>query len=97
MSEDFDAEAVYDDEIAPLMAEIIDICKAHRIPMLASFLYVRDGDGEYHCTTKLPFGDRQSRSLNVAGGVITEAPADGEVVRISGGPLILTAEAPADD
>lgn len=33
----YDAESVYDESIAPLMAQILQICKQHEIPMLATF------------------------------------------------------------
>lgn len=40
-------ETVYDDEIAPLMAQIIDITKRAGIPMHASFQL----DGDLTCTS----------------------------------------------
>jgi hypothetical protein len=42
-----DNEAVYDEQIHPLMAQIIAICKERQIPMLATFVYAPDG----FCTT----------------------------------------------
>ena len=35
----FNKEDIYDNEIAPLMKDIIAICKKHEIPMLCSFTY----------------------------------------------------------
>ena len=54
----YDLEAVYDEKIYPLMAQIIAICKEHNMPMLATFQYaakdVETGDGEFLlCTTAL--------------------------------------------
>jgi len=50
--DEFDLEAVYDAEIAPLMAQIIDICKKHNLPMCAEFLYKNDDEeGEQYCTS----------------------------------------------
>ncbi len=47
MTDSFNHEAVYDQQIAPLMSQIIEICKAHKIPMVASFMYGYDRqDGE---------------------------------------------------
>jgi len=47
-------EQVYDEQINPLMAKIIDIAKEHKIAMVASFSLVNNGDGEYDlCTTAL--------------------------------------------
>lgn len=36
-------EKVYDEEIAPLMAKIIEISKNHEIPMFAEFQYEDEG------------------------------------------------------
>lgn len=36
---EFDLEAVYDNEISPLMRKIIDICNEHEMPMICSFAY----------------------------------------------------------
>ena len=33
------AEQVYDEQIAPLMKQIVAICKEHQIPMVAKFQY----------------------------------------------------------
>lgn len=34
-----DKENIYDEKIAPLMTQIIDICKKHKLPFFASFQY----------------------------------------------------------
>lgn len=62
-----DSEAIYDTYIAPLMSHIIDMCKQHRIPMLATFQYCDDShpDGPGMCTTRIPF-DGESRQFAVA-------------------------------
>lgn len=54
----FDLESVYDEQIAPLMTQIIAVCKEHHLPMFATFLYRSDGDDCEYCTTNLPFDDR---------------------------------------
>jgi hypothetical protein len=50
-------ERAYDEEINPLMAEIIRVCKQHGIPMFASFELDqrpdRDPDDPLMCTTAL--------------------------------------------
>jgi hypothetical protein len=52
---EFDLEAVYDAEIAPLMTQIIDVCKRHGMPMVASFCYaVSEEDGFDFCTSSVP-------------------------------------------
>lgn len=50
----YDLEKVYDDEISPLMAQIIEICKKHNMPMVASFQHqVSEEHGIGWCTTIL--------------------------------------------
>ena len=44
-----DNEAIYDEQISPLMAQIIAICKEHHIPMAATFEYAP----EDYCSTIL--------------------------------------------
>lgn len=50
-------EEIYDAEIAPLMAQIIDVCKTNKIAMLASFHIPTDDDENLECTTALLTGD----------------------------------------
>lgn len=45
-----DKEDVYDQEIAPLMTQIIDICKKHQMPMFATFEFAPKA----YCETILP-------------------------------------------
>lgn len=55
----YDKEKVYDDEIAPLMKQIIEICKREQLPMTAQFyLQEERQDAEYegqpmYCTTTI--------------------------------------------
>ena len=50
--EKFDLEKVYDEQINPLMAQIIEVCKQHNMPFIASFQYASDGkDDHQFCTT----------------------------------------------
>lgn len=44
-----DLESVYDEEINPLMAQILAVCKRHKMPMVASFQYGPDD----FCTSAL--------------------------------------------
>lgn len=46
-------EQVYDDDINPLMAQIIAICQEHNIAMLASFAIPTPNDPGLRCTTKI--------------------------------------------
>jgi hypothetical protein len=67
-----DSESVYDEQIAPLMTQIIAICREHRIPMLASFHIGAEDDGiDFMCTTAIPFGG-MSDKLQLATNIITQ-------------------------
>ncbi|MGU2439533.1 hypothetical protein ACTXHA_03945 [Burkholderia cenocepacia] len=50
-------EQVYDEQISPLMGQILAICKAHKIAMLASFSIPTDEDPELACTSALVGGE----------------------------------------
>lgn len=67
-----DNEAVYDAEIAPLITEIIAICKREGIPMAATFEYAP----EQYCTTAIP-AEGQSERMKRCNKVLTDgiAPA----------------------
>lgn len=46
-------EQVYDEEINPLMAKILEICKREKIAMIASFQIPNDEDPKLMCTSAL--------------------------------------------
>lgn len=46
-------EQIYDEQIYPLMAEIVAICQLHKIAMLADFAIPTDDDPTLQCTTAL--------------------------------------------
>ena len=86
-------EDVYDEQISPLMAQIIAICKEHRIPLVAQFNYANEpDDGPRFCTTVLPAkafnrddGEQSARMAKVAKAnpcfaawTITTSPTNGE-------------------
>ena len=57
-------EEIYDDQISPLMQQIIGICRSNGIAMIASFNISHDGEGpngedcsRLTCTSHLPDGD----------------------------------------
>jgi len=60
-------EKIYDDEINPLMAKIIDICKSNDIQMLSSFAL---NDEDLVCTTYLPCKEFTNKQINDASYVI---------------------------
>jgi hypothetical protein len=49
-------EALYDEQISPLMRQIITLCKEHKINMVADFSlgYDPEADETLFCTTALP-------------------------------------------
>jgi hypothetical protein len=60
-------EDIYDEQIAPLMKQIIAICKEHQIPMVAQFQYDNDEEqGPGFCTTALPIGDACEKMKELA-------------------------------
>lgn len=61
MTPEYDLEAVYDAEIAPLMAQIIDICRQNDIPMVASFAYANYGGDDFGLCTTFVAGDESTR------------------------------------
>lgn len=46
-------EQIYDEKISPLMAQIIGICKEHKIAFLADFLVPNDEGSDLHCSSCL--------------------------------------------
>lgn len=74
----FDLESVYDEQIAPLMTNIIEICKTNKMPMMAAFMYQhRHGEQEVesYCTTSLPGeGDWKPEKIIRATEIIRRAP-----------------------
>lgn len=60
-------EAIYDEQIHPLMSKIIAICKEHQIPMVAQFQYENDEEnGPGFCTTSLPLPNACDHIRNIA-------------------------------
>jgi len=49
-----DKEQIYDEQIAPLMEQIIAICKANGIAMVSSFSIPTEADDGLQCTTYMP-------------------------------------------
>lgn len=58
MKQGYDKEAIYDEKIAPLMKQIIEVCKAEEIPLVASFYLQSEDvsrlDGDMHVKTIIP-------------------------------------------
>jgi hypothetical protein len=49
-----DKEQIYDEKINHLMAEIISVCKEHKISMVASFAIPSNDDPDLFCSTSVP-------------------------------------------
>lgn len=66
-------ENTYDNEISPLMAKVIDICKANSIGMVATF----DLDDDLCCTSSIPdeTGSYQTACVAVPSKRRTDAQA----------------------
>lgn len=73
----YDLEKVYDEEISPLMQQIIEICRREKMPMFATFCFRHDPehpDGEFGmCTTNMLF-DRAPESMYRLHGTALSAP-----------------------
>lgn len=63
----YDKEKIYDEEINPLMAKIIDICKKNDIQMLSSFALNSE---DLVCTTHLVSENFTNESIEDASKVI---------------------------
>lgn len=46
-------EQIYDERIAPLMAQIIEVCQANKIAFLASFSIPTEEDEDLRCTSAI--------------------------------------------
>jgi hypothetical protein len=66
----YDLEHVYDEQIAPLMAQIITICETHGLPMIATFAYKRDGDENDFCTSSIDSLNRAPVDMRLAVGFL---------------------------
>lgn len=73
--EHYNLESVYDEKISPLMRQIIDICKEHNMPMVASFAYENsEENGIGCCTTTLTFEGRHIKAFAAARSIIRGNP-----------------------
>jgi hypothetical protein len=46
-------EQVYDDQVSPLMSQIIEICKTNKIAFIASFSIPTEEDADLRCTSAM--------------------------------------------
>lgn len=59
-------EQIYDEEIDPLMVQIIEICEKNGIAALCSFSIPNESDADLCCTTILPGDGPIPKGLNFA-------------------------------
>lgn len=80
--ETYDLEEVYDDKIAPLMTQILDICKANNLPMFATFAFSHDVDEDDtgFCTSYLAFPGRAPMELVEAKSAVTKRHSSGVMI-----------------
>ncbi len=76
MMEIFDLENVYDEQISPLMQQIIAICKENNMPMIASFAFENCEESNLGCCTTIlnDFDDRRVAEFNQALRIIRNEP-----------------------
>lgn len=78
-----DLEKIYDEQVAPLMAQVIEIAKKHDMPFVASFQLTddQDEDGPLMCTSaNLP--EECSERLEQAKDILY-APASSSVLTLT--------------
>ena len=68
---DYDLEAFHDQEIAPLVAKLLQLCKAQGIPMLAVFAYARKNDRSHVSTSFVLNGARCPDRFRLARRIVT--------------------------
>jgi len=68
----YDKEQIYDEQIAPLMSKIIEICKVNGIQVLASFFLKEktEDQGNMFCTTCLVPNEGNKRLSNAANVIL---------------------------
>ncbi|MGW5982047.1 hypothetical protein ACWFOP_16670 [Bacillus mycoides] len=49
----YDKEKIYDEEIAPLMQQILEICKREELPMVAQFYHAEESPYDEESVTPL--------------------------------------------
>ncbi|MCR1319987.1 hypothetical protein NR352_23975 [Enterobacter soli] len=71
----YNLESIYDEQIRPLMQQIIAICSEHGMPMIASFAYENSEEkGRNCCTTNLVFDGRHIKEFTEAISIIRGNP-----------------------
>lgn len=73
--ENFDEEKVYAEKISPLVAQIVDLCKEHGIPMVSSFVYRNNDKSTGCCVTAInSIPNRYCKRVHIAAEMFTDTP-----------------------
>ena len=85
----YDLEQVYDEQISPLMKQIIEICKEHDLPVVASFAYAYNADegDKKLCTTNINMGSTRYPDEFHKICTILKGGADFAAFTITSGPM----------
>ena len=67
-------EQIYDEQIYPLMDQIVGICQERGIAMFASFAIPNDDKKHLKCTTHLPDGNGEFDRLFVRAAISVKLP-----------------------
>ncbi|WP_421412621.1 hypothetical protein ACOMDM_13650 [Serratia plymuthica] len=84
----FDLENVYDEQISPLMQQIIAICQENNMPMIASFAFENCEERKLGCCTTIlnSFDDRGVDKFDQALRIIRNEPkVSGFAITITSG------------
>lgn len=81
----WDKESVYDNEIAPLMEQIIEICHRSEIPLVAQFQYAggKDADEASLCSTVITKFPHACADIVRLGVRVAQAARGPEVLAIT--------------
>lgn len=72
----FNLEAVYDAEIRPLVAQLIDVAQRHDMPVFFSANYAEEPTGERQfCTTCIP-GTHGCKELESCAAIVWDAQGE---------------------
>jgi hypothetical protein len=72
----FDKEQIYDEQLSPLVTQIIQICEQHKLPLVLSVCYGwNETDKSLCCTTSLPGDGWQPERYHRAIETIISDPA----------------------
>jgi hypothetical protein len=66
----YDKEKIYDEQIYPLMDQIVKICKNNDVQMIFSCYLKTDEEGDLRCTTYLKSEEENCQTIDDAAKVV---------------------------